>query len=67
MVPPTNTIFVCISSSKEAFGSATRMPSALNGNGPLNCSWKCVMSSCWSIAILFSALRAGAIAESCAS
>ena len=56
--PPTKTIFVCISSSKEALGSATMMPLALNGNGPLNCSWKCVMSSCMSMIALLVALRA---------
>ncbi len=67
IVPFTNTILVCISSSKLARGSATTMPSALNGNGPLNCSSKCVIDSCWSIATLLSALRAGAMAESCAS
>ena len=47
MLPPTKTIFVCISSSKEADGVATMMPFALNWNGPLTCcSWKWVMSSC---------------------
>ncbi len=46
MLPPTNTIFVCISSSKEALGAATTMPLALNCSGPLTCcSWKWVMSS----------------------
>ena len=67
IVPPTNTILVCISSSKLARGRATTMPLALNGNGPLNCSWKWVMASCWSIATLLSALRAAAMPESCAS
>ena len=36
--PPTKTIFVCISSSKEADGAATTMPFALNWNGPLTCA-----------------------------
>ena len=35
MLPLTKTIFVCISSWKEAFGSAITMPLALNGNTPL--------------------------------
>ena len=67
IVPPTKTIFVCISSSKLARGSATTMPLELNGNGPVIDSWKCVIASCWSIATRLSALRAAAMAESCAS
>ena len=58
MVPPTKTIFVCISSSKEALGSATTMPLALNWNGPFTDSWKWVMSSCMSMMALLEALRA---------
>ena len=43
------------------------MPLELNGNGPVNCSWKCVMASCWSIATLLSALRAAVMPASWAS
>jgi hypothetical protein len=51
--PPKKTIFVCISSSKEADGEATMMPFALNWKGPLTWrSWKWVMSSCWSMMAL---------------
>ena len=63
MLPLTKTIFVCISSWKEAFGRAMTMPLALNGNGPLYCSWKWVMSSCMSMIALLVALRAAAMPE----
>ena len=65
--PPWKVIIVCISSSKPAFGMPTSTPSEVNGNGPLNCAWKSVMSCCWSITVLFCALRASVSALAWAS
>ena len=64
--PFANVILVCISSSKPAFGRPTMTPSVVNGQGPLNCDWKFVMSSWVSRTALIVALRAAVRPLACA-
>ena len=58
VAPFPKVIFVCISSAKPTLGSATMTPFVENGNGPANCDWNCVMSSCVSRTALIVAFRA---------
>ena len=62
-----NVIFVCISSSKPAFGAPITTPSVVNGYGPLKALWKVRMPSCMSMIALFAATLFFGMARSCAS
>jgi hypothetical protein len=62
-----NVIFVCISSSKPAFGTPITTPSVVKGYVPLNAVWKFRTSSCMSMIALLAAALFFGIARSCAS
>jgi hypothetical protein len=62
-----NVIFVCISSSKPAFGTPITTPSVVKGYAPLKETWKLRTSSCRSMIALLAAALFFGIARSCAS
>ena len=66
VAPFPKVIFVCISSAKPTLGRATMTPFVENGNGPLNGTWNCVMSSCVSRTALIVAFRAAVRPLACA-